>query len=99
MAKIFLNYWKARGYAEKHHLKECAYGDSDENISYCAWNKSGDNYDEWEVEVYYKFAPEEVEKNGHRYTRYVPEEETSVDVLNWAKTVLGLSLKDIVGLE
>lgn len=98
MTKVFVNYYKAKEYAEKHNLKECSYGDYDENVSYCAWNKSGDNYDDWEVEVYYKFVGEEIEKNGHKYTRFVPERETSVNLLNWVKTVFGVSIEEMEGI-
>ena len=95
MTKVFLNYYKARDYAEKHNLKECAYGDSDENVSYCAWNKSGDSYDEWEVEAYYLWNRVKVEKNGREYMSSRPEKETSPSLLNWAKIVLGLTQEEL----
>lgn len=96
--KVFLNYYTAKEYAKEHKLKECEYGDIDENISYCAWNKSGDRNDEWEVEACYKFETEEVEKNGYKYIRNVPEKEISIDLLNWAKLVLEIPLDDIEDL-
>ena len=56
--KYFNDYEKAKAYAEKHGLRECEYGDTgymqgDEPLSYVAYNKSGDRFDEWEVECYY----------------------------------------------
>lgn len=62
--KYFNNYEKARAYAEKHNLKECEYGDTGymqgyEPLSYCAWNKSGDRFDEWEVECYYSWEADD----------------------------------------
>lgn len=54
----FNDYYKAKEYAEKHGLRECEYGDTgymdgDEPLSYVAYNKSGDRFDEWAVECYY----------------------------------------------
>lgn len=54
----FNDYYKAKEVAEKRGLVECEYGDTgymdgEEPISYCAWNKSGNREDEWEIEAYY----------------------------------------------
>jgi len=55
----FNDYYKAKEVAEKClGFVECEYGDTgymdgEEVISYCAWNKSGNREDEWEVEAYY----------------------------------------------
>ena len=65
MEEIYFNdYYKAKKYAEKHNLKECEYGDTgymegDKPLSYCAWNKSGDREDDWEVECYYTWKRDE----------------------------------------
>ena len=59
--KYFNDYEKAKAYAQKHNLKQCEYGDTgymqgNEPLSYCAWNKSGDRFDDWEIECYYGWA-------------------------------------------
>lgn len=69
MEEIYFNdYYKAKKYAEKHNLKECEYGDTgymegDKPLSYCAWNKSGNREDDWEVECYYTWKRDE--QTGH----------------------------------
>lgn len=73
---IFLNYYKAKGYAESLNLKECEYGDCDDRVSYCAWNKSGDRNKKWEVVAYYIFRPVGF---GAK-----PEQETSPEIMKWA---------------
>lgn len=53
MTKYFIDYQKAKAQAEKEGLRECEYGDYDEKIRYCCWNKSGDRDDEVDIECYY----------------------------------------------
>lgn len=89
MTRYYVNYQIAKDYAERHNLIECEYGDTgymseDEPISYCAWNKSGDREDEWEVEAYYTW------RRG--------TEGRSIPVpINpyWLKTTMGIPLDEI----
>lgn len=74
--KIFLNYYEALEYAKEHKLIECEYGDLEDNISYCYWNKSGDRNKEHEIEAYYIFRAEGC---GAK-----PEKETSQEIIQWA---------------
>lgn len=81
--KVMNNYYEALEYAKKHKLVECEYGDYDELVSYCAWNKTGDRDDEAELECYYIF---ERSKDGtHR-----PESKTSGWLKDWTKRNIGL---------
>lgn len=89
MTEYYVNYQKAREYAEAHDLVECEYGDTgymsgDEPISYCAWNKSGDRDDEWEVEAYYTW------RRGTE-GRSVP---VPIDP-EWLKRTMGIPLDEI----
>lgn len=70
--KYFNDYEKARAYAEKHNLRECEYGDTGyfiyvngdkKEISYCAWNKSGNREDEWEIEADYTWKRNDEGRN------------------------------------
>lgn len=88
--KYFCDYTKAREWAEKHKLIECEYGDTgymsgDQPISYCAWNKSGEREDEWEVEVYYTWRRSE--ENGRLRPAPISPE--------WVKITQGIIVEDV----
>ena len=90
--KYFNDYNKARKYAEKHKLRECEYGDTgymhgDEPISYCAWNKSGDRNDEWEVEVYYTWERNE----GSDPIPYHKLKQCPIDK-EWIRQIYGIEI-------
>lgn len=78
MTAYFTNYYKAKQYAKQHGLKENVYGDWDDKVSYCGWNRTGDMNDECEVECYYVF--------DGRY----PEIETSDWLDDWVKNTIGV---------
>lgn len=78
MTVYFTNYYKAREYAKAHNFIENVYGDWDERVSYCGWNKTGDINDECEVEAYYCF--------DGRY----PEKDESEWLDDWVKTNIGV---------
>lgn len=88
--KYFNDYNKAKEYAEKHKLKECEYGDTgymnretDEPISYCAWNKSGDRNDEWEIEADYTWK-----RNKEGRLKPIPVSK------EWIKETYGVEAED-----
>ena len=77
----FTNYYKAKEYAQKHNLIECEYGDTgymwnDEPISYCAYNLSGNRFDDWTIMVYYTWERVLNEKNGHKWNSLKPSYKT-----------------------
>lgn len=78
MTTYFTNYYKAKKYAEEQGLVENVYGDWNEDVSYCGWNKTGDINGECEVEAYYHF--------DGRY----PEQETSDWLADWVKYNIGV---------
>lgn len=82
--KYFINYYRAKEYAKKHHLRECDYGDYDDKVSYCVWNKSGNRDKEAEIECYYLF-------DG----RYPDTRVTNDWLLDWCKHKIGLDKADI----
>lgn len=78
MTTYFTNYYKAREYAKAHNLVENVYGDWDDKVSYCGWNKTGNMNDECEVEAYYHFE-------GSK-----PERDESEWLDDWVKTNIGV---------
>lgn len=82
--KYFNDYNKAKAYAEKHHLKECEYGDTgymsgDQPISYVAYNKSGNREDDWEIEADYTWK-----RNAEGRLRPCPVDR------EWVKNIYGV---------
>ena len=76
----FTNYYKAKEYAKANHLVEADYGDWDEKVSYCMWNKTGDRNDTPVVEAYYIF--------DGRY----PEKDESEWLDDWVKAEIGATV-------
>lgn len=87
--KYFVNYYKAQEYAKKHGLVECEYGDTGYKldgygVSYVAFNKSGNRFDDWEVECDYTW-----EKNTEgRLKPAINKDEAMKD---WAKHTHGIT--------
>ena len=87
--RYYINYYEAKDYARKHGLKECEYGDTGyklgdgKDVSYVAYNKSGDREDDWEVECYYTWA-----KNTDG--RYKPAMGRDDDMKAWLKNTMGI---------
>lgn len=80
MTAYFTNYYKAKKYAEEQGLVENVYGDWNEDVSYCGWNKTGDINDDCAVEAYYHF-------DGRH-----PEQETSDWLADWVKYNIGVEI-------
>lgn len=58
MSRVFLDYYKAREEAVRRGLIEAEYGDYNKYVSYCCWNKTGEQNGEYDVEVYYVWTDE-----------------------------------------
>ena len=93
MTKYFIDYYKAKDYAKDHNLVECEYGDTgikmgDKDVSYVAYNKSGDRDDEWEVECYYTWENDtRPGRNGWVPAHYYNEDELK----GLLRSVLGIT--------
>ena len=93
MTKYFIDYYKAEDYAKDHGLTECEYGDTgikmgDKDVSYVAYNKSGDRSDECEVECYYTWEDDtRPGRNGWVPARYYDEDELK----GLLRSVLGIT--------
>ena len=83
--EVYSDYETAKSRALMLGLKEAEYGDEfGSDISYCAWNKSGDRNEEVEVLAYYKF------ENG-KPVALTDEEKATVE------SVKELTFDDITG--
>ena len=87
--KYFVNYYKAKDYARKHGLVECEYGDTGYkldgyDVSYVAYNKSGERNDDWEVECEYTWT-----KNTEG--RLKPAMSKDEAMKDWVKQVHGIT--------
>lgn len=86
MAQYFTNYYTAKKLAEKRGLKECEYGDYNDKVSYCLWNKSGDREDDAAIEAYYTWQRE---ADGHLR----PEHRASSWLKSWVYHNIGVKVK------
>ena len=93
MTKYFIDYYKAEDYVKDHGLNVCEYGDTgikmgDKDVSYVAYNKSGDRNDEWEVECYYTWENDtRPGRNGWVPAHYYDEDKLK----GLLRSVLGIT--------
>lgn len=93
MTRYYSNYHSAKDDAVEHALSECEYGDTgymsgDEPISYCAWNKSGERDEEWEVEAYYTWRRGDNDSGSGRLVPVPIDPE-------WVSRTMGIPLDEI----
>lgn len=92
--RYFIDYYKAKDYANKHGLHECEYGDVDYLpghilVSYVGYNKSGEREDEWEVECYYTWYRDNSRPGRNMM---IPSKDTDKYALReWAERTLGVT--------